>query len=122
MTHPVALPHPGHPLIAKKLWKVPVKVLVNDSRLCETIRKVEFWLIAKSAVDAANWVRDRMQYLPETEIWAWGPKGGETYRYVGWETAVAHSIIDRLDADKIYAGMEEVLGEAIDWSLTNAII
>ncbi len=91
-----ALPHPGHPLIAKKLWKVPVVVRVSDSRLCETIDKKTIWLIAKSPADAANWVRDKLEFLPETEIEAFGPKGGLTHRYVGWHSAISTGIFKPL--------------------------
>lgn len=87
-----ALPHPGHPKIAKKLFKVPVKIVVSDSRLCETIKKKVIWLIAKSPVDAANWVRDQLDFLPETEITAYGPNGGETHRFIGWESAIGAEI------------------------------
>lgn len=87
-----AIPHPGHPLIAKKLWKVPVVVHVNDTAMCETECEAEFYLIAKSPVDAANWVRDKLCFLPNTEVWAWGPKGGVYYRFVGYESAIASQL------------------------------
>lgn len=87
-----ALPHPGHPKIAEKLFKVPVVVKVNNPDLCDVEKKTLFWIIAKSAVDAANWVRDQLEFLPNTEVWAWGPKGGETYRYVGWQSAIGAEI------------------------------
>jgi hypothetical protein len=97
-----AIPHPGHPLIAKKLWKVPVVVHVNDTAMCETAAKAEFWLIAKSPADAANWVRDQLSFLPNTEVWAWGPKGGAYYRFVGYESAISSQMFGHevSDAEK----------------------
>ena len=117
-----ALPHPGHPKIAKKLFKVPVMININDSRMCTTRLQLKFWIIAKSAVEAANWARDRLQYLPETEIWAWGPKGGEVYRYVGWESAISASLFDRKSEKEIKEGIEEVIGQKINWENTNLLI
>lgn len=76
-----------------KLKRVPVKILFNSSRHCETIRKIETDVIAKTAEEAANWVRDRLYDVPETEIYAWGPKGGEYYRYIGWESAIGDTLI-----------------------------
>ena len=88
----VALPHPSHPKILNnaKLFKIPVVVKVNNIGT-EELAKM-FWLIAPSPQVAANWVRDTLASLPNTEIWAWGPRGGQTYRYVGWESAVGHSL------------------------------
>jgi hypothetical protein len=106
-----ALPHPGHPLIAKKLWKVPVVIRVNDSRMCETIRKKTIWLIAKSPTDAANWARDMLEFLPETEIEVFGPKGGVVHRYVGWHSAMAAGIFEPLSDEEIRERLDLVFGE-----------
>lgn len=106
-----ALPHPGHPLIAKKLWKVPVVVRVNDSRLCETIREKTIWLIAKSSQDAANWVRDKLEFMPETEIEAFGPKGGRQYRYVGWHSAISAGIFEPLSDEEISERLDLIFGD-----------
>jgi len=92
-----ALPHPSHPKIMNgcKLYKVPVVVKVNNTDLCDVEAEARFWLIATSPAAAANWVRDQLEFLPNTEIWAWGPKGGETYRYVGWDSAIGSQMLGR---------------------------
>lgn len=48
----------------------------------------EFYVLAKSAADAANWARDNMEWPPCTEITAWGPKGGVVRRWIGYESWV----------------------------------
>jgi hypothetical protein len=106
-----AIPHPGHPLIAKKLWKVPVVIRVNDSRLCATIKQKTLWLIAKSAADAANWVRDQLDFLPETEIEAYGPKGGRAYRFIGWSTAIGTGIFAPLSEEEIAERLDLIFGD-----------
>jgi len=106
-----ALPHPGHPKIAKKLWKVPVVVRVNDSRVCATILEKTIWLIAKSPVDAANWVRDQLDFLPETEVEAFGPKGGRNYRYVGWVSAITAGIFEPLSDEEMQERLNLIFGE-----------
>jgi hypothetical protein len=111
MTQLCALPHPGHPLIAKKLWRVPVVVRVNDSRLCETIKEKTIWLIAKSPQDAANRVRGQLEFLPETEIEAFGPKGGRNYRYVGWYSAMAAGIFEPLSEEEISERLDLIFGD-----------
>lgn len=73
----------------KPVYRVPVRVLANDSRQCRTVAEARFTVIARSAVEAANWARDQVATRPETEVFAYGPKGGETYRFVGWESAIA---------------------------------
>lgn len=116
-----ALPHPGHPLIAKRMWKVPMRICINDSRVCSTVLELRFWLIAKSAADAANWARDRLEMLPETEIYAWGPKGGEVYRYVGYESAIGTGTFSKLSNEEIEERMEEVIGRKVNWKATNSL-
>ena len=106
-----ALPHPGHPLIAKKLWKVPVVIRVNDSRFCATVQEKTIWLIAKSPVDAANWVRDQLNFLPETEVEAYGPNGGRNYRYVGWYSAMATGIFAPLSDEEMKERLDLIFGE-----------
>jgi len=106
-----ALPHPGHPLIAKKLWKVPVVIKVNDSRLCGTIKEKTIWLIAKSPQDAANWVRDKLEFLPETEIEAFGPKGGIVHRYVGWHSTMSTGIFKPLSDEEMEERLDLIFGD-----------
>jgi len=81
----------------KPVYRVPVRIVCNNSQ-----GHVEEWLdpptvltevIARSAAGAANFVRDLMGDTPETEITAYGPKGGEVYRYVGWESSIMYQMI-----------------------------
>lgn len=109
-----ALPHAHHPKIGTTL-KVPVQVLINDSRMCWTILEVRFWVIARSAKEAANWARDRLATVPEVEVFAWGPKGGETHRFVGWESAIGTQLVRYLTDQQTEANLEEVLGVPVDW-------
>jgi hypothetical protein len=75
----------------KPMYRVPVCIKENSSRLCKTLRTSWTVVTARSATDAANWVRDRVK-RPETEIVAIGPKGGEVHRYVGWESYIGSAV------------------------------
>lgn len=92
----VALPHPGHLLIAPRMFKVPVRVEVCDSRLCATIYDQTVIVIARNNVEAADWMRDKLRHIPETTITAYGPKGGKVRRYIGWHSAIAAHLFDEL--------------------------
>lgn len=77
----------------RKCYRIPVVMIFNNSsgpvEGWLNPRKLEFTVIAHSAAEAANWARDNESgNMPETEIIAWGPKGGETRRYIGWQLAV----------------------------------
>jgi len=76
----------------RNVYRVPVRVLHNSSALCATVREDLVYVDAYTAADAANLVRDEHQTMPETEIYAYGPKGGRTGRYVGWYTAIGASL------------------------------
>lgn len=75
----------------RRMYNVPVRVKYNDSRRCETVHELELEVTAHSAVEAANWVRDRI-HEPEVEVFAYGPKGGETYRYIGWYSYIGSAL------------------------------
>jgi hypothetical protein len=72
----------------KPVYRVPVLVKLNNSRLCRTERIVETTVLSYSAADAANYVRAEYATRAETEVIAFGPKGGEVYRFIGWESAM----------------------------------
>jgi hypothetical protein len=76
----------------KRCYKVPVVVHFNNSTTFET-QELRLDVVAHSAVEAANWVRDQFATRPETEIFAYGPKGGKTYRYIGWYSCIASSLM-----------------------------
>ena len=108
-----ALPHARHPKIGNT-FKVPVQVLINDSRLCGTVLEARFWIIARSAKEAANWARDRLETQPETEIRAWGIRGGEVHRFVGWQSAIGTQLVRYLTDQQIEANLQEVLGVPVN--------
>jgi hypothetical protein len=82
-------------LNGRRVYRVPVRVDFNDSQQCATVARREFTVLAYSAADAANWARDRVATRPETEIYAWGPKGATVKRYIGWQSALAAELFDR---------------------------
>ena len=87
-----AVPHPGHPKVARKLYKVPVRIQLNSSKHCTTLIDKTVVIIARTVKEAANWVRDTLAFLPETEITAYGPRGGEIHRYIGYHSAIGYHI------------------------------
>lgn len=79
----------------RRYYRVPVRVDCNDSRACATVARLWFWVVAPTATDAANWIRDNepgIRSRAETEIRAYGPRGGEVYRYIGWYTAIGTAL------------------------------
>jgi hypothetical protein len=74
-------------LAGRKVYRIPVRVKFNDSRRLGTIAETLVRVIAYTPAEAANWARDQVATRAETEIYAYGPQGGETYRYVGWESS-----------------------------------
>lgn len=81
----------------RKVYRVPVQVRFNSSRLCCTIAEAHYSVIAYSASDAANLIRSEIETagLAETEIEAFGPKGGITRRYVGWYSVIGAAMFNR---------------------------
>ena len=88
-------------LNGKRIHRYPVIVNLNNSQMFES-EKLTFFVISDSAANAANYVRDRMNNRPETEITAIGPKGGETYRYIGWYSAIAGEILEEVKQLKLF--------------------
>lgn len=76
----------------RMFYRVPVCVQFNDSRRCATIARLTVTVLAPSAADAANYMRDAYATRPETEVFAKGPKGGIVKRYVGWESAIGATL------------------------------
>ena len=77
----------------RRYYRIPVRVRLNDSRSCRTVAEVIQFILAPSATEAANHVREIFASRPETEIRAWGPKGGEVDRFIGWESAIGHELL-----------------------------
>lgn len=74
------------------VYSVPVRVLLNNSKNLDS-RELEFNVLGLSAADVANFVRDQFKTRPETEIYAYGPRGGVEQRFVGWDTAIWHRML-----------------------------
>ena len=90
----------------RRVYRVPVRVTLNNSagRMEHWINppRLEFSVIALSPADAANWAREHVGARPETEIEAYGPKGGRTCRYIGWESAIFGAMMaDRPRAEQL---------------------
>jgi hypothetical protein len=83
---------PVAPYKGKILYKVPVKIRFNSSRQCATLAVKVVTVIATSAAAAADYVRDELGDRPETEITAYGPRGGRVDRYIGHHSAIAHRL------------------------------
>lgn len=87
-------------LKGKNIYRFPVQVILCNSRDHTTWGcEKEEWhqVIAPSAADAANYVRNLYHLRAETNVYAYGPKGGATYRYVGWESAIFDAMIEAPD-------------------------
>jgi hypothetical protein len=74
-----------------RVYRVPVDIDANNSRDLST-QRIRVYVDAASARDALRYVRDEMQLRPETELTAYGPRGGATRAYVGWYTAIAEAM------------------------------
>jgi len=77
----------------KQYYSVPVRILFNDSRSCSTVAIKIVWVKARNATEAANYIRDEYSWRPETEIYAYGPKGGKIHRYIGWESSIGNALL-----------------------------
>jgi hypothetical protein len=106
-----AIPHSEHP----KMWKVPVKIQIVDTvNLLVNDIEVRVMVVARSATDAANWVREHLKYIPNTHIVAWGPKGGEVHRHIGPESAIGAMILDHVDKGKAWDNLEVPPPEVVE--------
>jgi len=38
-------------------------------------------------------VADEYRWRPETEVYAYGPKGGKVHRYIGWESSIGNALL-----------------------------
>lgn len=76
-------------------FRFPVLIRHNSSRECRTLAERRLTVIASSAADAANWARDNEAgNIPETEIIATGPRGGEVLRFIGWDSAIGNELFE----------------------------
>lgn len=80
-------------LNGRRVYRIPVRVWLNDSTSCSTLETIDYSVTAHSAADAANYIRGLWDHRPETEIRAYGPKGGEVYRYVGFFSFIAGQLL-----------------------------
>jgi hypothetical protein len=72
----------------RRVYCVPVRVVLNNSTLMRTVAETVYTVLSHTPADAANHIRQLFETRPETEIYAYGPLGGETYRYIGWESSI----------------------------------
>jgi len=89
----------------RPLFRVPVFVVMNDSTLCATVAERRYEVLARNATEAANLLRDEYAERPETEIYAYGPQGGEVYRYVGWESSIAAQMMAPRGPEQLGLGL-----------------
>ncbi len=82
----------------RPVYRVPVRVTLNNSggRVADWLAppRAVFEVLAHSPADAANWARDAIGTRAETEIEAYGVKGGCTRRYIGWQSAMFASMME----------------------------
>lgn len=81
----------------RTVYRVPFVVRLNDSQQCAEVGHIEGEILAYSAAEAANALRHEYRHRPETEVYTYGPRGGEHYRYIGWESAIAAMIWESAD-------------------------
>jgi hypothetical protein len=65
----------------------------NDSRLCATLAERFIPVLAASGRDALEYAAHLIEYRPETELYTWGPKGGEFYRFISWESSIGEQLM-----------------------------
>lgn len=78
-----------------RMHRYPVRIeTVNTlSRTFATVR-LQCTVISHSAAAAANYARSLRAWPACTTITVRGPRGGDTVRYIGWESAVWRDIMD----------------------------
>ncbi len=54
----------------------------------------DFTILASSAAEACNHVRDLFAQQPQTSIVTFGPKGGKVERWVGWDSAIGAALLN----------------------------
>lgn len=76
----------------KRYYRVPCKVVAADTQRL-THATIECEVIAPSARDAANYLaQGEYSLMPNSNIYAYGPRGGRTFRFVGYETAIYNAM------------------------------
>lgn len=76
----------------RMVLRVPVRVVFNNSKALTSDEVVLEHVLAFTPAEAANYVRDLFATVPETEVYAYGQRGGVTYRYVGWYSAINNAM------------------------------
>lgn len=89
----------GRDAHGRRVYRVTVEVITT-----KPLGTVADWLdpitrsttvIAHSAADAANWVRDQVATIPCTTVRAYGPKGARVERFIGYESAIFAEMMNR---------------------------
>jgi len=91
--------------------KIPVSIEITNPRYCITTFKAKTTVIAKGTKDALDWVQAHLIGVPNVNLTAWGPKGGEYERFVSYERAVGDALMQDLvkrekPTDESYAGVD----------------
>ena len=90
----------------KRFFRIPVHVQnVNTQSRNFVTRSGWTTVIADSPAAAANYIRDLILErasidAANTTIRAYGPRGGITKRFIGFESAIAHSMFNGCDRDR----------------------
>jgi len=83
-------------LHGRRVYRFPVRVQLNNSRMLRTDAEHVYLVHSFTAADAADYVRALYADRAETEITAYGPKGGRAaYRFIGWTSAIGHAMFAR---------------------------
>lgn len=89
----------------KRYYRFPVKVIFNDSRTCRTVEVRVYNVTASTAAEAANYIVEALN-RPETEVIAYGVRGGKTKRYIGWHSAIARELFSGADTQPRLTGVD----------------
>jgi hypothetical protein len=80
-----------------RVYRVPVDIDANNSRNLST-QRVRVYVDAPNTREALRLVREELADRPETELTAYGPRGGEERCYIGWTSAVWAAMQSELHA------------------------
>lgn len=85
--------------LGRKVYKIPVKLRLNDSRACSTVAEIIVEIIARSPKEAANFALKALG-RPETEAFAYGPLGGTIYAFYSWHKAISDEMDSAAEASR----------------------
>lgn len=89
--HPRPARYLGRLPSGQRIYRYQVLRVHNDSTLCATVARHLHEVTAASPTDAIEEVRAQHD-APETEYYTWGPRGGRTDRYTGYESFIGRAL------------------------------